>query len=123
MAQQDPAPVERIDSSFRYGSTIIIGVLAGFSLAFLTSWAANPVPWGIKDLPSLAALVAGVTLELAAVWILLDPASLELAVYRRVILLFRIGVVLVIVGAALGIGVDYITVSTTFQAPTAGGGH
>jgi uncharacterized membrane protein YczE len=114
---------ERIEPSFRYGSTIIIGVLAGFSLAFLTAWASNPLPWGIKDLPGVVALVIGVVFELAAVWILLDPRSLELPVYRRSIRYFRIGVVLVGIGVALGIAVDYVTVSNNFQAPAAATGH
>jgi uncharacterized membrane protein YczE len=123
MAEQNPGTVERIEPSFRYGSTIIIGVLAGFSLAFLTAWASNPLPWGLKDLPAVVALVIGVIFELAAVWILLDPRSLELPVYRRSIRYFRIGVVLVGIGVALGIAVDYVTVSNNFQAPAAAAGH
>ena len=123
MAERNPDTIERIEPSFRYGSTIIIGVLAGFSLAFLTAWASNPLPWGIKDLPAVAFLVVGVIFELAAVWILLDPSSLELAVYRRSIRYFRIGVVLVGIGVALGIAVDYVTVSNNFQAPASAAGH
>ncbi|CAN5385137.1 hypothetical protein BH10PSE9_BH10PSE9_19810 [soil metagenome] len=123
MAEQKPEPVERIEASFRYGSTIIIGVLTGFSLAFLTAWASNPLPWGAKDLPAVVALVAGVIFELAAVWILLDPTSLELPVYRRAIRYFRIGVVLVGTGVFFGIAVDYVTVSNNFQAPVGGSGH
>jgi hypothetical protein len=123
MGEPNPEPVERIEASFRYGSTIIIGVLAGFSLAFLTAWASNPLPWGIKDLPSVVTLVIGVIFELASVWILLDPRSLELLVYRRAIRYFRIGVVLVGIGVALGIAVDYVTVSSNFQPPVGGSGH
>jgi hypothetical protein len=123
MAEQGPGTIERIEPSFRYGSTIIIGVLAGFSLAFLTAWASNPLPWGLKDLPAVVALVIGVIFELAAVWILLDPRSLELPVYRRSIRYFRIGVVLVGIGVALGIAVDYVTVSNNFQAPATAAGH
>jgi hypothetical protein len=122
MAVENPEPVERVEPSFRYGSNIIIGVIAGFSLAFLTAWASNPLPWGAKDIPSVVALVVGVIFELSAVWRLLDPTSLELPTYRRAIRSFRIGMVLVGIGVALGIAVDYVTVSNTFQAghPTAG---
>jgi hypothetical protein len=123
MAEQNGDKVERIEPSFRYGSTIIIGVLTGFSLAFLTAWASNPLPWGVKDIPAVVALVAGVVFELAAVWILLDPSSLELPVYRRAIRHFRVGVVLVGIGVALGIAVDYVTVSENFQAPASAAGH
>jgi hypothetical protein len=123
MAEDKPQPVERIEASFRYGSNIIIGVIAGFSLAFLTAWATNPLPWGLKDLPSVITLVLGVIFEIAAVWILLDPSSLELRVYRRAIRYFRIGIVFVSIGVALGIFVDYVTVSGTFQSGVGAAGH
>jgi hypothetical protein len=123
MAERGTESVERIEPSFRYGSTIIIGVIAGFSLAFLTAWAANPIPWGLKDCPSVAALVIGMIFEISAVWILLNPESLELPVYRRAIRLFRIGMVLVGIGVALGIGVDYVSTTSTFQPPIGGSGH
>jgi hypothetical protein len=116
-------PPDRVEPSFRYGSTIIIGVLAGFSLAFLTAWASNPLPWGAKDLPAVASLVAGVICELAAVWKLLDPRSLEMKVYMRAIHFFRAGVVLVGIGVALAIAVDYVTISNNFQAGVGGAGH
>jgi hypothetical protein len=120
--QTNPPP-DRVEPSFRYGSTIIIGVLAGFSLAFLTAWASNPLPWGAKDLPAVVALVAGVIFELAAVWKLLDPRSLEMKIYMRAIHYFRTGVVLVGVGVALAIAVDYVTISNNFQPGVHGAGH
>lgn len=114
---------ERIDSSFRYGSNIIIGVLTGFSLAFLTAWAANPIPWGFKDLPAILPLVAGIVLELVAVWMLLDPRSLELARYRRAVRWFMTGVILVGIGVTMAIAVDFIWVTDHFQPASSGGGH
>jgi hypothetical protein len=122
MSNQD-AGQDRIEPSFRYGSTIIIGVLTGFSLAFLTAWASNPIPWGAKDLPAVICLVVGVIFEIAAVWRLLDPRSIVLAAYLHTIRLFRIGVVFVGIGVAFGIAVDYVTVSSTFQSPLGGAGH
>ena len=122
MSNQDAGP-DRIEPSFRYGSTIIIGVLTGFSLAFLTAWASNPIPWGVKDLPAVICLVVGVIFEIAAVWRLLDPRSIVLASYLHTIRLFRIGVVLVGIGVAFGIAVDYVSVSSNFQPPLAGPGH
>jgi hypothetical protein len=115
-------PVQ-LEPSFRYGSTIIIGVLTGFSLAFLTAWASNPIPWGAKDLPAVLCLVVGVIFEIAAVWRFLDPRSLQLPVYLHAIKLFRIGVVLVGVGVALAIAVDYVAVSHSFLPPLGGPGH
>ena len=122
MADEHPG-TGRIEPSFRYGSAIMIGVIAGFSLAFLTSWAANPVPWGFNDLFGLVPLVLGVILELASVWILLDPRSLELTHYRRAIRLFKAGVVLVGVGVTLAIAVDFVAVTDHFSAGGGGTGH
>lgn len=121
MADQ-PSP-DRIESSFRYGSTIIIGVLSGFSLAFMTAWAANPVPWDRIDIIAVAPMVAGVAFQLFSVWRLLDPRSLELAFYRNIIRLFMIGLVLVLIGSAAALGIDFITDTSTYRAPTSAAGH
>ena len=121
MDEKPPELPDRIESSFRYGSAIIIGVLTGFSLSFLTAWAANPIPWGLKDLPAVVSLVVGVVLEIVAVFTLLDPRSLELAVYRRSIRFFTTGLILVGVGVASGILVDFIWVSENFRAATVAG--
>ncbi len=120
---EEHSGAERIESSFRYGSAIMVGVLAGFSLAFLTNWAANPLPWGWRDLFGLVPLVLGVILELAAVWMLLDPRCLELARYRRAIGVFKAGVVLVGIGVTLAIAVDFVAVTDHFSAGSGGGGH
>ena len=121
MDEKPPELPDRIESSFRYGSAIIIGVLTGFSLSFLTAWAANPIPWGLKDLPAVVSLVVGVLLEIVAVCILLNPRSLEMAVYRRSIRFFTVGLILVGVGVASGILVDFIWVSENFRAATVAG--
>jgi hypothetical protein len=121
--EQHPADTERIEPSFRYGSAVMVGVLAGFSLAFLTNWAGNPLPWGWNDLFGLVPLVLGVILELAAVWMLLDHRSLELRRYQRAIGAFKAGVVLVGVGVALAILVDFVAVTDHFAAGGGGTGH
>lgn len=118
-----PASADRIEPSFRYGSAIIIGVLTGFSLAFLTSWAANPLPWGWKDLPGVVILVTGVILQTVAVWKLLNVRSLELAYYKRAMRFFMVGMIFVGIGVALGIIVDFVAVSSNFAAPLGGGKH
>ena len=118
-----PASPDRIEPSFRYGSAITIGVLTGFSLAFLTSWAASPLPWGWKDLPGVVLLVAGVVLQVVGVWKLLDVRSLELRQYKRAMRFFMAGMILVGIGVALGIIVDFVAVSSNFAAPLGGGKH
>jgi hypothetical protein len=123
MAEYEPQAPERIEASFRYGSTIIIGVLAGFSLAFLTAWAANPLPWGYKDLFGLIPLLVGIILQIAAISQLLDHRSLELARYRRAVRWFMAGIILTGIGVAAAVAVDFVAVSNNFQAAKPAAGH
>jgi hypothetical protein len=106
-----PADKRDIEAVFRNGSVTVVGVLTGFSLTFLTAWAANPVPWQLHDLIGLVPLAAGVVLELVALAALLHPNSLERARYDRAVRMFLVGLTLVGCGVALVIGIDAITVA------------
>ena len=37
-------PTERIEAVFRNGSVTVVGVIVGFSLTYVTSWASSPSP-------------------------------------------------------------------------------
>ena len=100
---------ERIESSFRHGSITAVGVFTAFSLGFLTAWGANPIPWGLKDLVQLTAIAIGVIFEMVALARLLDPRVLELPRYRATVRIFLIGMVLVAIGVAAALLVDFIT--------------
>ncbi|MBZ0228342.1 MAG: hypothetical protein K8F58_07805 [Bauldia sp.] len=102
-----PAGPERIEAVFRTGSITVVGFLVAFSLGFLTAWGANPLPWGPKDLPPFAAIVAGLVFEVVALALLLSPDSLELPRYRRAIRIFLIGLVLVAIGVVGALAVDF----------------
>ena len=108
----DPEQEARtIEAVFRNGSVTVVGVLTGFSLTFLTAWAANPVPWQLHDLFGIVPLAAGIVFELIGLAILLHPNSLERARYDRAVRIFLIGLVLVGCGVALAIGIDAFTVA------------
>ena len=98
---------ERIEAVFRTGSVAVVGFLVAFSLSFLTAWGANPVPWGLKDLPGYVAIVAGLVFELVALALLLSPESLEIRRYRRAIRIFLVGLVLVAFGVVAALAVDF----------------
>jgi len=102
---------ERIDAVFRNGSVTVVGVVTGFSLTFLTAWAANPVPWQLHDLIGLTPLAVGVVLQLMALTALLHPDSLERRRYDRAINLFVTGLVCVAIGVAIVIAIDAFTVA------------
>ena len=108
----EPQPESQtIEAVFRNGSVTAVGVLTGFSLTFLTAWAANPLPWQLHDLIGVVPLAAGIIFELVALAALLHPDSLERARYDRAVRTFLIGLVLVSCGVALAIGVDAFTVA------------
>ena len=109
-AVSGPEP-EKIEAIFRNGSVAAVGVLTGFSLTFLTAWAANPLPWQLHDLFGIVPLAIGIVCELIALAALLHPNSLERARYDRAVRIFLIGLTLVGCGVALAIGVDAITIA------------
>jgi hypothetical protein len=105
------ASPECIEAVFRNGSVTVVGVVAGFSLSFLTAWAANPLPWQLHDLVGLVPLMIGIALQLAALAGLLQPSSLERPRYDRAVRLFLIGLVLVAAGVVIAIGIDAVKVA------------
>ena len=110
---------ERIESSFRHGSITAVGVFTAFSLGFLTAWGANPIPWGLKDLLALVPIAAGVIFEMVALARLLDPRCLELPRYRVAVRFFLIGMVLVGIGVATSLLVDFISAMEGTAVPVA----
>jgi hypothetical protein len=99
----------RIEAAFRHGSITAVGVFTAFSLGFLTAWGANPIPWGLNDLFALVPIAIGVVFEMVALARLLDPRVLELPRYRATVRIFLVGMVLVAIGVAAALVVDFIS--------------
>jgi hypothetical protein len=97
---------EDIQAVFRNGSVTVVGVVAGFSLSFLTAWAANPLPWQFQDIFGIVPLIVGIAFQIFSLSALLHPNSLERARYDRAIRLFLIGLTLVSIGVVIAIGID-----------------
>jgi uncharacterized membrane protein len=108
MSEETP---ERIEPVFRNGSVTVVGVIVGFSLTFVTSWASNPSPWQLHDLLGLIPLGIGVIFQLFALSAMLHVESLERPRYDRAVRLFLIGLILVGLGLAGVITADAITVA------------
>lgn len=100
---------ERIEAAFRHGSITAVGVFTAFSLGFLTAWGANPIPWGLKDLFALVPIAVGVIFEMIALARLLDPRVLEMPRYRSAVRIFLVGMVLVAIGVAAALAVDFFS--------------
>ncbi len=111
MAKDAVEPVEsdeqkRIDSTFRNGSITAIGVVVGFSLSFLSRWAALPGDWMHSDLVSVALITLGLALQVKALADLLMVSSLQLKRYNRSVRFILIGLVLVGLGVVFAVFAD-----------------
>ncbi len=88
-----------------------VGVVVGFSLGFVTTWANNPLPWEFADALAIGPLLSGIVFQMVSLSRLLNLNSLEIPVYERAVRLFLIGLVLTAVGVSLGIVVDLFELS------------
>ncbi|MGH6964942.1 MAG: hypothetical protein ACREE0_10695 [Phenylobacterium sp.] len=99
-AADEPARVEGI---FRSGSMTAIGVVLGFSLAFLVRWSGLPGRWETSDLFAVTAITLGVALQIKALVDLLAVKSVIVSNYERAVRIFVAGVVLVALGVVAAI--------------------
>jgi hypothetical protein len=108
MTPPSPPPPEptRVDSAFRNGTLAATGIVAAFSLGFLTRWAGVSGEWSATDFVSLVVILAGIACQIRALYLLLDYESLELANHRRAIRIFKIGLGLTAAGVVLAVFAD-----------------
>jgi hypothetical protein len=99
---------QRVDSTFRNGSITAIGVVVGFSLGFLSRWAALPGDWEHSDLISVALITLGLALQVKALADLLLVSSLQLKRYNRSVRFFLSGLILVGIGVVLAVFADLL---------------
>jgi hypothetical protein len=107
-AERQEAKPATIDSTFRNGSLTAIGIIVGFSLGFLSRWAALPGKWTVSDLTAVGAIFVGVLLQVKGLADLLSVTSLVLANYNRSVRIFLVGVVFVAVGVVFAIFADVL---------------
>jgi hypothetical protein len=97
---------DTIDAEFRNGSLTAIGVVVGFSLGFMSRWAALPGEWSNADLAAVSAITLGIALQIKALAEMLSIKSLILVRYNRTIRLFLAGLILVAAGVVIAIFAD-----------------
>lgn len=98
-----PAPPTTIDSTFRNGSLTATGIVAAFSLGFLTRWAGTPGAWSYSDVAGLVLILTGIALQLKSMMDFLDVESLQIANYQRGVRLFKIGIAATALGVVVGV--------------------
>jgi len=99
---------KQIDASFRNGTVTAVGIVLGFSLGFLSHWAANPIAWSKVDILAALPLIAGIGLQVKALADLLSTSSLLARNYNRAKHLFILGLLLVSAGVAAAILLDIL---------------
>ena len=99
-AADEPA---RVESVFRTGSITAIGVVLGFSLAFLVRWSGLPGRWEASDLFAVTGITLGVALQIKAMVDLLAVKSLIVSNYERAVRVFVVGLALVALGVIAAI--------------------
>jgi hypothetical protein len=97
-----------IDATFRNGSLTAIGVVVGFSLSFMSRWAASPGEWSGADLFAVTAITLGIAFQIKSLADLLSITSLVLARYNQSVRIFMIGLVLVATEVVIAIFDDLI---------------
>ena len=97
-----------IDSTFRNGSLAAIGIIAAFSLGFLTQWSSLPGTWGWADIIALLAITTGISLQIRSLYSFLAIECLIIENYRKGVRTFRNGLITTAFGVALAIFGDLI---------------
>jgi hypothetical protein len=97
-----------IETLFRNGTVTVVGIVLSFSLSFLTQWANNPLPWTLKDMPTVVLIAVGIVFQMIALHALLKLSSLKEAAYNKANRTFMIGVGITSAGVATAIIIDAI---------------
>jgi hypothetical protein len=95
-----------VDTLFRNGTLTVIGIILSFSLTFLSQWAQNPVPWTLRELPTMALLGAGIITQGSSLVIFIRHDSLQRRVYDRASKRFLYGLGMTMSGIFLAIFID-----------------
>ena len=99
---------KRIDATFRNGSVTACGIILGFSLGFLSQWAANPIAWSRVDIAAAIPIMVGIVFQGKAFADLLSVNSLIASNYERARNVFLAGLALVALGIAVAILLDIL---------------
>ncbi|MFG1298624.1 hypothetical protein V5F49_02395 [Xanthobacter sp. V3C-3] len=99
-------PAQAIDPVFRNGSVTAIGVVVGFSLAFLANWALSPGRWHGPAVVAFVLLGLGIGFQIRALAGMLELGSLEQLRYERLVRSFVRGIYLTAAGVLLALLAD-----------------
>ena len=96
-----------ISDTQRSGSITGIGIVLGFSLAFIAQWSLLPGPWQILQFIALLISIFGVVLQLLALIQVLYLAPVSLGTHNRMIKRFVYGVCSMLLGFWAHLSIDF----------------
>ena len=100
----DAPRVVPVPGAYRQGIVTAITVFLGFSLAFLRFWGIeNPGTWTFASIVAALIVGAGVVVQVAALFRALDLRDDDPREYHKTVTIFRVGVVIVILGVVVTI--------------------
>ena len=102
---------KKIDSTFRNGSLTAVGIILGFSLNFLSRWAANPNDWSRIDIFPSVTFIIVIGLQIKVLADLLGRDSLLASRYDRAMRMFLVGILIVALGIAIALTCDILGLS------------
>jgi hypothetical protein len=111
MSTDQDSSEPKVDAAFRNGTVTTVGIVLGFSLNFLTRWAANPVPWQKWDIVPVVPIFLGLAFQLKALADLLSTNSLRLKIYKNASRLFVSGLIITLIGVGIAITLDVLSVA------------
>jgi hypothetical protein len=107
MSEQEQ-PSEGISDTQRNGSITGIGIVLGFSLAFIAQWSFLPGSWQIPQFVALLVAIAGVFLQLFALIKVLFLRPLSLLLHNKMVKTFVWGVCFVLLGFGAHVFFDFL---------------
>ena len=94
---------EQVPFDWRSALVQAIGIILGFSLAFLGSWSLGEGDWDLIHIPPLTFLVAGNAMLIATIHRLISP-DYQKTDSRKLVRLFTWGMIVTLVGFVMAIG-------------------
>lgn len=108
-------PVALLTDTQRSGSITAIGVILGFSLTLTTQFSTGPGKWDPTGVKLLAGFLAGIVLELTALFSVLRLPPLSAKAHRNAVVRFVFGIALVLLSFFVKVAFD---VSNDLKSPS-----
>ena len=92
----------------RNGSISAIAIVLGFSLSFTGSWSQEDNPWSVRSLLVMSIAIAGIVLQLRALFGLVALPVVTLPQHRSITAGFRLGIGTVLTGFVINVICDVL---------------